>query len=144
MSKALAFGLAAMFFYAAQNVIIDHRLTKVAPIVTLTIASGTIFVLSLTYIVVSARMGNPVQMPPSEVLIYSFTVGGFLFLADLNYFKSFSAGIPLTLATTLPICIPAFAVTMRWAVLDGGRPNLNFYLGIITAGLTLYLMTPRK
>lgn len=144
MVKALVYGFVAMFFYAAQNVLIDHKLTKVPPLVILAIASGTIFTLSIITLLVMHRSGVVIEKPPKELMAFIVLAGALIFLAEWSYFSAYAEGIPLVVVTTLPVFIPMFATGMRCAVLNGDKPTPGFYAGVVTAFVTLWLMMPKK
>lgn len=139
--KAVLFAIAATFFYALQNVIVERKLSNVQPLVNMMFFSGTIFLLSLLTCGVKNLIGFQANIPDSAQILTIVFVGVILFFADYCFFSAYNSGGSLIIITTLVVLLPVIASFIKYASTGEGVPSTNQLLGWMFAAVAVFLVT---
>lgn len=139
--RPLVFAMIAMCSYAAQNVIIERRLTSVSPLMLVAVTSGTVFFLAIATILVKQRAGMEVPPLSREELQFAVACGLLLFLADNAFFSAYNAGGTLVVMTTVPLTLPVIASLMKYVTMQTGAPTTATIMSWVLAALSVYLIS---
>jgi len=138
-SKPILYAVLAMALYAAQNVVMEVKLSKYTTMALLLYWYFTMAPLALAGLGYMYWSEQNVAMPKSGDITLIVMVGAMFFFADLLYIGAYTNGGSLLAITTLVVLFPAMAQLIKYSWVGG---NLNYYhlVGYIFAAIAVVLI----
>lgn len=131
--------LAAMMLFAAQNIIIERKLSGVLTAALLTcFYTVTLSLAVLRWIHLRATDAS-IMFPSGTTLALSLAAGLMLFFGDYCYFGAYTTGGSAASITTIGIMLPIF-VSLGTFLLTRSTPNGYQILGYVFAVAAVFLV----
>jgi hypothetical protein len=139
-SRPVIYAFLGMCLYAAQNVVIEVRLSKYTTMALLLYWYFTLLPLAVAGLGYMYLSGQTITMPNRSDAMLIAAVGVMFFFADLLYIGAYTNGGSLLAITTLAVLFPAVALLIKHFWVGG---DLNYYhlAGYILAAIAVILIS---
>ena len=137
--KPVIFALVAMVFYAAANVLLENKLSKLNSLTIMVCYSAVIFAFALSARQVTYADNSGFEFPVGTALILTLLMGILYTAADYFFISSYTLGGNLYTITVITVMFPVFASLMKFTV-TRSLPNVWQVTGYIFAAAAVMLV----
>ncbi len=138
--KPVLFAIAAIVFYAAENVFIERKLANVSPAALMVLLSLQVVLLGIPFLLLQRHAGDGFAMPQAGQWRFVLVCGALLACADFCYFSAYKNGGEIMKITTIAILLPVAASVVKF-LMGGGMPSLTQLAGWAFAAVGVVLVS---
>ncbi len=140
MYRPVLFTLIAVCLYAAQNVIIERRLSTVSPLVMMVYYYGTLLPIVVAVLCLNRPLGLVVTTRTWSMVPFIAVAALLVFAADYCFFSAYHSGGSLQVISTIVALLPVVGSAMKFAT-GGGAPGPLQLAGMACAVLAVVLVS---
>lgn len=133
------FVVAAVAFYAAQNVILELKLSSYSTVAI--VACFYFMMLPMAVLQLGYMIGTnqPLIFPTGRMLWLALTVGVIYYVADYSLVSAYTRGVNSATVTTIAMTIPVFVSIGRYFAV-GAVPSITQMVGYVITATGVYVV----